>query len=215
MPRVDVAVDLVEIYLRVNGYLTLSEWQVLALNDRGQWDTVTDIDIVGVRFPGESYLAASDDPVIRDTLRVAGDLLLLDNARFDVIIGEVKQGEAVFNPSLSRPEAIRGIMSRLSHLYPGPILEGVVADLAAKGSCVTQGPGAEVRTRIVAFGQAEAAGPNVIPIADVIERAVGFIAEREDVIRSVRVANPAAAMLKLLQKSGFDVSRGSSASPGS
>ena len=213
MPRVDVAVDLVEIFLRVNGYLTLSEWQILALNDRGQWDTVTDVDIVGVRFPGDSFLAVSSDPLIRETLRVDGDLLLLDNDQFDVVIGEVKQGEAVFNPSFNRAETIRGILSRFAFLYPGPILEQVVADLTEKGSCVTQGPGAEVRTRIVAFGQAENVGPNVVPIADVIERAVGFIADREDVIRSVRLSNPAAAMLKLLHKSGFDVSRGSSASP--
>ncbi|HEX5630934.1 MAG TPA: hypothetical protein VFY15_04690, partial [Acidimicrobiia bacterium] len=49
----DIAVNLVESYLRFNGYLTLSEFEVQARNERGVFEAITDIDIMAVRFPGD------------------------------------------------------------------------------------------------------------------------------------------------------------------
>ena len=102
----DVAVDLVETYLRFNGYLTLSEWQIQILNKRGVWETLTDVDIVGLRFPGQVFLADTHDPELTDDLEVLGVPLFLEDDTVDVIIGEVKQGEAVFNPSITRHETL-------------------------------------------------------------------------------------------------------------
>jgi len=51
----DIAVDLVETYLRLNGYLTLSEWQIQAVSPLGQWETLTDVDILGSGSRGHIY----------------------------------------------------------------------------------------------------------------------------------------------------------------
>ena len=52
----DIAVNLVENYLRLTGYLTLSEFEVQRRDKRGRFKTVTDIDIMGLRMPGDVYI---------------------------------------------------------------------------------------------------------------------------------------------------------------
>lgn len=206
----DVAVDLVEVFLRFNGYLTLSEWHVLGENIRGDWETLTDVDILGVRFPGQVLIADTDDPEEADRLEVPGIVLHLEEDTVDVIIGEVKQGEAVLNPSLTAHRTLHTVLHRLQWLYEGRDLEKVVEDLQSKGVCYTPARGGgRVRTRLVAFGQAPEATLNRIPIGVVLERVAQTLEEHEEILRSVLFASPSAATLKLLHKTGFRFSRGS------
>jgi hypothetical protein len=51
---VDNAVALVQAYLRVNGYFTVAEYPVMEAMRTG-YRTLTDIDILGVRFPHASW----------------------------------------------------------------------------------------------------------------------------------------------------------------
>lgn len=202
----DVAVNLVESYLRLNGYLTLSEIEVQARNDIGTFDTLTDVDIVGFRFPGDTHVAETkigDDHL----LLIADDALDLSDNRIDVIIGEVKQGEAVFNPSLSRREVLRSVLRRMQWVYAEGI-EGVVERLAQGGiSFDPARGGGEIRTRMVAFGQSVGRGPHTIPIGHVIESLVGFMERYDDVLRSAQFREPAPALIRLLVKAGFKVGR--------
>ncbi len=210
MVPVDAANGLVEVFLRVNGYLTLSEWQIQGLNRRGEWETITDVDIVGLRFPGDVYLADSHDPTVQSTLEVSGELLSLDPGTIDVIVGEVKEGEAVFNPAMKRHETLHTVLHRLHWLYTGHGLERVVAELGREGTTHTPAPGgATVRTRLVAFGQASQLTVNTIPIGMILEQSAAFLAAHDDLLRSARFANPVAATLKLLHKAGFGISRDS------
>lgn len=203
----DAANALVEVYLRVNGYLTLSEWQIQARNRHGQWDTLTDVDIFGIRFPGPVYLADSHDPQVQDTLRVAGELLLLEPGTIDVIVGEVKEGEAVYNPSLTRHETLHTVLHRLGWLYPDGLAD-IVAALVESGTARSRAPGdGLVRTRLVAFGQAAAVTENTIPIGRILENAVALLDTHVDLLRSAQLSNPVAATLKLLHKSGLGVTR--------
>ncbi len=208
MALMDAASGLVEVFLRVNGYLTLSEWQIQALNQRGQWVTITDVDIVGLRFPGDVYLADSHDPAIRSTLKVSGELLMLEPEAIDVIIGEVKEGEAVFNPALKRHETLHTVLQRLGWLYGMVEMADVVAELVSVGTSVTPGPdGTPVRTRLVAFGQASELTPNTIPIGMILEESAAFLATHDDLLHSARFANPVADTLKLLHKTGFGLTK--------
>lgn len=203
----DAAGAIVEVFLRVNGYLTLTEWQIQALNHHGQWDTVTDVDIVGLKFPGPVYLADSHDPEIQSTLRVDGELLMLEPDTIDVIIGEVKEGEAVYNPSLRRHETLHTVLHRLEWLYPDG-MNPIVAHLLESGVARTTAPGGGmVRTRLVAFGQAPAVTENIVPIDQILESAAVFLGAHEDLLRSAKLSNPVAATLKLLHKSGLGVTR--------
>lgn len=204
----DAANGLVEVFLRVNGYLTLAEWQVQGLNRHGQWETITDVDIVGLRFPGDSYLADSHDPRVQSTLETPGELLILEPDTIDVIVGEVKEGEAVFNPAMKRHETLHTVLHRLLWLYDDYGLDRVVRGLIEGGTVRSPAPGgATVRTRLVAFGQANQLTENMIPIQMILEQSAEFLASHDDLLRSARFANPVAATLKLLHKAGFEISR--------
>ena len=48
----DNAVALVRAYLHVNGYFTVTEYPVLEAARHGGYRTVTDLDVLAVRFPG-------------------------------------------------------------------------------------------------------------------------------------------------------------------
>jgi hypothetical protein len=52
----DQAVALVEAYLRVNGYFTVSEYPVVEARRYGGFRTATDLDILAFRFPGAGRL---------------------------------------------------------------------------------------------------------------------------------------------------------------
>lgn len=204
----DVAVDLVEVFLRFNGYLTLSEWHILGESPEGQWETLTDVDILAVRFPGQILLADTHDAQEAAELEMPGVVLELEEDTVDVIIGEVKQGEAVLNPSLTAHGTLHTILHRLKWLYPGHDLDRVVGDLSDRGVCYTAARGGgQVRTRLVAFGQAPEAGMNVVPLGVILERVAVTLEKHEDILRSVLFASPSAATLKLLHKTGFRFSR--------
>ncbi|MEE9176846.1 MAG: hypothetical protein V3U46_00280 [Acidimicrobiia bacterium] len=204
----DVATDLVEVFLRSNGYLTLSELQIQSLNKRGDWETVTDVDILALRFPGRVFIADAHNPTLASELEVPGVPLYLEEDTIDVIVGEVKQGEASFNPSLTKHETLHTALHRLSWIYSDGDLDRVVEDLRDTGVCHTPARGGgTVRTRIVAFGQASEVTMNVIPLQVIIERALDALQSHDALLRSARSSSPAAAMLKLLHKTGFRFSR--------
>lgn len=204
----DVAVNLVESYLRLNGYLTLSEIEIQARTAQGTYDTLTDVDIVALRFPGDTYVAEAGRDHESRLLLITDSVLDLVDDRVDVIVGEVKQGEAVFNPSLTRHEVLSSVLRRMEWIYA----EGIssVVDRLGKGgiSFDEARGGGEIRTRLVAFGQSETAGPHTVPIGRVVESLVGFMEDYDDVLRSAQFREPAPALLRLLTKAGFSVGRG-------
>jgi hypothetical protein len=48
----DTAVALIETYLGVNGYFTVTEYPIIETARSGGYRTVTDLDVLAVRFPG-------------------------------------------------------------------------------------------------------------------------------------------------------------------
>lgn len=207
----DVATDLVEAFLRYNGYLTVSEMPVQAQNHRGDWETLTDIDILALRFPGPVYVAAPPpDSESKEEFEAPGTILFLEEDTVDVIIGEVKQGEARFNQRITETETLEIALLSLSWIYEGEFFDKVAQDLRENqvSYCPARG-GGTVRTRLVAFGQSEHLDMNTIPLSLVIARAVWAYQSHGELFRSARPSSAASAMLKLLMKSGFDVSPGS------
>ena len=199
--------NLVESYLRLNGYLTLSEIEVQSRHVDGTYTTLTDVDIIALRFPGDTYAAEPQADQDSRLLLITDDVLDLADDRVDVVIGEVKQGEAVFNTSLFRPEVLRSVLRRMSWVYADGV-DGVVERLSQGGiSFDPARGGGEIRTRLVAFGRSATAGPHTIPIGHVIESLVGFMERYDDVLRSAQFREPAPALIRLLVKSGFTVGR--------
>ena len=51
----DTAVALVQAYLHLNGYFTLTEYPVIEAMRSGDYRTRTDLDVLAVRFPAAAY----------------------------------------------------------------------------------------------------------------------------------------------------------------
>jgi hypothetical protein len=202
----DIAVNLVENYLRLNGYSTLSEFEIQRRGDNGSYETVTDVDIVGIRFPGAVY--AVDDHEDCRMMQIHDPVLELQPNLIDVILGEVKQGEAEFNPGLTRHEVLHSVLRRLEWIYGSPIaevLEGLQrVGLSEVPACAGTG---RVRTRLVAFGRSPETNLHTVSLSHIFRTMVGYFREMEEVFRPSQYKAPAPALLNLLVKTGFEVSK--------
>jgi hypothetical protein len=202
----DIGVNLVESYLRLAGYLTLSEFEVQGRRDDGAYETITDVDIVAVRFPGNVYVGDPHNPDC-SLLLIDDPALLLDPGCVDVIVGEVKQGEATINAGLTDHRTLHAVLQRINWVYDGDVA-GVVDELGESlVSSVPSRGGGTVRTRIVAFGQAPMTSLNVVTHTHIVNTLVAFFEEFDAAFRPVQFKEPAIGFLRLLAKSGFEVER--------
>ena len=203
----DIAVNLVENYLRLTGYLTLSEFEVQRRDKRGRFKTVTDIDIMGLRMPGEVYLGDPHREEDCELLLIDDPVLELGRDTIDIIVGEVKQGQAELNPGIKDHGVLHSLLRRVEWLY-GDDLGDVIRGLQRQG--VHRGDskgGARVRTRLVAFGRSPFSNLNTIALSHMIATLLEFFEEHEDAFRPIQFREPAPAFLSLLLKSGFDVQK--------
>ena len=204
----DIAVNLAETYLRLNGYLTLSEFEVQERRVDGTFRSVTDIDIMAIRFPGDVYAGDPHDGPDTRLLLLEDPELRLEPDQIDVIVGEVKQAEAEFNPGIRNHKVLHQMLRRIEWLFVGD-LERIVGDLASQDSCVAAARGGgEIRVRLVAFGRAPACDLNTMTHSHMVTTLLGFFSGTDMAFRPVQFRDPAPAMLSLLLKSGFGVTKG-------
>ena len=201
----DVAVNLVESYLRLNGYFTLSEFEILGRAKDGTFRTLTDVDIVGLRLPGDVETPDHHDDA--RLLMIRDPALRLEPDEIDVIIGEVKQGEAVFNPGLMSPRVLQSVLERIRWIYDGDVSR-VVDELCRHGLSVGSSfRGAGVRTRLVAFGRSSQVNLHTMSLSHIVEQMTSFMSDFNGLLRSANFKDPAPALLRLLAKTGFTVSK--------
>jgi hypothetical protein len=204
---VDIAVNLVENYLRLTGYMTLSEFEVQRRDKQGRFKTVTDVDIMGIRFPGDVYLGDPHQEADYELLVIDDPVLDLEPDTIDVIVGEVKQGKADLNPGLKDHGVLHSMLRRVEWIYAEG-LEQVIQGLQRKGVHRAPGRGGgQVRTRLVAFGRSDFSNTNTIALGHIVATMLAFFEKHEDAFRPIQFREPAPALLSLLLKSGFDVQR--------
>ena len=203
----DIGVDLVEAYLRLNGYFTITEFEVLRETTPDNYQTVTDVDMIAVRFPGPIYIADSHGQGESPALLVEDPVLDLQPDTVDVISGEVKQGEAVFNPGLTDHHTLHTVLQRVAWLY-GDDVHQVARDLEKHLVCYQAEPAdRKVRTRLVAFGRSPINDLHTISLTHVFDTMIGQFEEHGDALRAAQFKNPAAALIRLLVKTGFDIKK--------
>lgn len=201
----DIGVSLVEAYLRLCGYLTLTEFGVVGPGPQGIFETITDVDVMGIRLPGGVPADDGEGPYAR-LLLIDDPVLQLQPGLVDVIIGEVKQGEAQFNPGLRRHEVLNALIQKVRWLYGEPA-EAIVAALISHHTRMSPGrSGGQIRTRLVAFGRSPVCGLNVISHAHIIEEIIDFLAGLGETYHPLLFQEAAPAMLNLLIKNGFRLS---------
>jgi hypothetical protein len=140
----DTAVALVQSYLYMNGYFTVTEYPVLELMEDGEYRTVTDVDVLAVRIPG----AGRGDGEVGGSFVGVDPDLDVDLERIDLIIAEVKEGRADLNASARDPKVLRAALDRFGALGEERVAR-VIADLLEDGEADhPDGP----RVRLMAFG---------------------------------------------------------------
>ena len=196
----DNAVALVQTYLRVNGYFTVSEYPVLEVERDGGYRTVTDLDMLALRLPHAGQLTArKGGQGARDRLETLLDPALGASAEHgDMIVGEVKEGRAVLNEAATDPMALRTALVRFG-CCPPEQAGLLVTDLMREGRA-TLPIGHDIR--MVVFGSTAAEGGKYHTIT--LGHAVGFLQdylrEHWDVLHHAEQKDPAFGFLLMLEK---------------
>ena len=214
----DVGVALVQTYLRLNGYFTVSEFPIIA-EHRDQYRAVTDVDILAFRFAAPQNLVARKGT---DARRWA-DILPFDVALGgspdspDMIIGEVKTGCASLNRAATDASVLRVALARFGCC--GIDDSGRIAEeLIRRGRARTA---MRHDVRLVAFGSSAPAVPvggvHVVLLADVVRFIDSYIRMHWPVLKSAESKDPAFALVATLWKAGvppFDAVARSASSAG-
>lgn len=199
----DTAVALIEAYLHINGYFTVAEYPVLELLRRGGARTATDLDILAFRF------SMAGCKVERRGRRASGPVafqpdpvLGVSEHKADMIVGEVKEGPAHFNPAARDPLVLETALVRFGCCSPeaAPTL---VKRLLRKGQAATPGGHA---VRLIAFGSSTSGSENlaakVITIGHVIDFLRDHLRRHWRQFGPAQLSQPALALLALIEKAG-------------
>lgn len=199
----DNAVALVQAYLRLNGYFTVSEYPVVAVSG-DRYRAATDLDILAFRHPhagrvvparGRGGERDEDHMVVDDVLGVPAD-------RADMIIGEVKEGRAVLNEAAHDAGVLRAVLVAFG-CCPAAEASDLAAKLVRHGRA-TLPAGHDVR--MVVFGSVTPidaqAQYHVVGLGHVVEYLRAFVREHWEVLRHWNSKDPALGMLVTLAKAG-------------
>lgn len=142
----DTAVALVQTYLYANGYFTVTEYPIIEHMGTSEPRTVTDVDVLAVRFPGAGSISITGDT---GGVEFEPDPELDCSDDFiDVVIAEVKEGAADLNRSARDPLVLRAAVGRVGRIQ-ADAADDVVTSLIEDG--VAMHP-AGVRLRLMVFG---------------------------------------------------------------
>ena len=201
----DNAVALVQAYLRVNGYFTVTEFPIVETGNAGVARTATDIDILAFRFPRAARLvpryghSSTRDMVFADTDPVLGS----PDSEADMIVGEVKEGRAVLNRGAREPAVLRAALTRFGCCAPEDA-EDLATMLVRKGTVHTNHGH---RIRLVAFGSTPGAGTskhyNVVLLSQVVTFLDGYLDRHWNTLRQSEFKEPGLAFMGVLRKSGL------------
>jgi hypothetical protein len=193
----DNAVSLVQAYLRLNGYLTVTEFPVIVEDGPDGVRTLTDLDVLAFRFPGAGLPAVGGG-------RRAGSIALdpalgADGAHADMIIGEVKEGRARLNASALDRRVIEAALVRFGCCTPAAAPKQVQALIASGVTRLESGH----LLRLVVFGgtrDADAGPAHVVGIGQVVRFLREFLRTHWSSLRHVESKDPAFGFLITLEK---------------
>jgi hypothetical protein len=198
----DTTIELVEAYLQVNGYFTVTEYPVLEALTAGGECAATDLDVLAIRFPEAGYLVAREDNLKLDRKNIfkTDPKLAVPKDQLDMIIGAVGASQNRSVKAALDETVLRAALARFG-CCTQPQAEGVVDRLLEQGEVTTA---AGHRARLVHFGMPSA--QSVLPMARFVSlsRVVGFVREYLNQhwmeLRRVRFKHPSINVLALMEK---------------
>ncbi len=198
----DNAVALVQAYLHINGYFTVTEYPVVEAMKYHGYRTATDLDILAFRFPGaERLVPVKGRRQPTDVEVFAPDPALGALAEHaDMIIGEVKEGCAELNQGATDPDVLRAVLTRFGCCSPEEVPQ-VVKALLQRGHTVTP---CGHRIRMIAFGSVtEPRGDRkyeVISLGHVVSFLQDYIRQHWEVLRQAQFKDSTFGFLVMLEK---------------
>lgn len=197
----DTAVALVQAYLTINRYFTVTEYPLVE-HSKGQPRARTDLDILAFRLVARHSV---DDraALVGDTARSIDVALRAPSDRSDMIIGEVKEGTAQFNPATRDPLVIQAALQRFGCCDVRDA-EETTRTLLRRGVTRTA---CGHQVRMLAFGAVPEGQPNLshtISLVHVVTFLMRHIAANRDLFRTAPAKHPALAWLALLDKLGVE-----------
>jgi hypothetical protein len=193
----DTAVALVKTYLQANGFFTVTEYPSLesvGLTTR----TVTDIDVLALRFPGAGGLG-SEAPT--GGLRIEPDSALkVSDQQIELIIGEVKEGAAELNKAARDPAVVAAALRRFGAMARD-VEDELVAELLDDGEAFHP---AGIRVRQMVFATKPPTQRNYsylwMNIGDIAEWLQDRVERHWDEIKMIQSKDPALSFLLLFEK---------------
>ena len=197
----DNAVALVQAYLNLNGYFTVTEYPVIEAM-KEHYRVATDLDILALRFPGAERLVPTRGRKSTNGVEVfAPDPVLGDlSEHADMIIGEVKEGHAELNRGATDPNVLRAVLTRFGCCPVEEVPQAVKA-LLQRGSTITP---CGHRVRMIAFGSVTGPRGNhkyeVISLGHVVSFLQDYIRQHWEVLRHAQFKDSTFGFLLTLEK---------------
>lgn len=198
----DNAVALVQAYLRVNGYLTVTEYPIVEALPAGGYQTATDLDVLGFRFGHSCTLQSPAGPDgAGPVCEIQTDPTLdIHPGTPDMIIGEVKEGRAVLNRAASNPGVLAAALTRFGCCEPVHAVE-LGHSLVRHGHAQTR---RGHRVRLVAFGSlppdAPSRGVKVVLLGTILDFLRGYARQHWAQLQSSESKDPGLSFLMTLEK---------------
>ena len=193
----DNAVALVQAFLRLHGYLTVTEFRVVRAARGGGQECLTDLDVLAFRFgeasgPGEAMHHPAESE--------ANALLGIAGGVPDMIIGEVKEGRAQLNDAATKHDVLTAALERFGCCRHSDI-DGIVHELLRHGRAHTRhGHG----VRLVAFGSlppdAPSRGVKVVLLGTIIDFLRAYSRQHWAQLQSSESKDPGLRLLMTLEK---------------
>lgn len=196
------AVDLVRAYLHLNGYFTVSEYPVLERLPGGEHRMVTDLDLLAFRFKGAGPVAMTlgSGPAPPSALLEPDPVLGSSREESDMIVAEVKEGEAQLNRAARDPRVLKAALTRFACCDSREVAQ-IVERLLRKGEAQT---GHGHRIRMLAFGstlpQIRSDRFAAISLGHVVAFLRAHLRDNWDLIRPAQLTDPALGFLSLIEK---------------
>lgn len=194
----DTAVALVKSYLQANGFFTVTEYPILEMLEEGDVRTVTDVDVMAIRFPGAGGIG-SDAPT--GGLRIQPDPNLdLTETHIEVIIAEVKEGAAVLNRSARDPAVLAAVLRRFGQMRED-VSEEIIQELIATGTAFHP---AGIRIRLMVFAAKPPTRRTVtyhwISLGAIGQWLAVQVRENWDRVKTIQSKDPALGFMILFEK---------------
>ncbi len=188
----------VQAYLRVNGFLTVTEYPILHRNRDGSFREATDMDMLAMRLPGAGRVLPRPHPIQGQKLDM-DPILDLRHDRCEFIIAEVKEGMANPNRVLLHEGVLHECLRRFG-CGRRDEQRKLVTTMQKTGSAIMADGS---RIRLILFGSK----PGIhmepcafVPLSHVVKFLQSYLDAGRKVYGQMRFRDPALSMLTLLYK---------------